>query len=363
MYRPNNQQGVTYVWNNAEGLLGDDITFLVCRALVKLPPARRDVGEVVGINSRNIVEGVSWNLSPKAIIGRLLVDLNLELPGEIESTELVKLALPYRTSIKSLRMGEVVPEVKYIYAKKVGVDSILVEGIITLASLGYLPWRSEVDITGEFSGVSTIKVGMSLPEIKETVSAQVRFILSGHKLEDSLLTVSGWKETFLMYISGKSRGEQVVVTQQVEPFTESIMLNTKVQSIGALEVSSGSLRTSVLDKREVLVEGDFFLIISPGFHIEEAFAPQEVMLKVKELVEKVQERKKEKKNEEVHNIKKEVKIVTHEKEEVPASPKEGALEIPDKTDTESGNNKDNEIEILRVSRKDKLNKHLRKLKD
>ncbi|KJS85684.1 MAG: hypothetical protein JM58_08085 [Peptococcaceae bacterium BICA1-8] len=361
MYRPNNPQGVTYVWNNAEGLLGDDITFLVCRALVKLPSAQRDVGEVVGINSRNVVEGISWALNPKAVIGRLLVDLNLELPGETENTELVKLALPYRTSIKSLRMGEVIPEVKYVYAKKIGVDSILVEGIITLASLGYLPWRSEEGIIGDFPGMSTIKVGLPLPEVKETVSAQVRFILSEHKLEDSVLTVSGWKEIFLMYIGGKSRGEQVIVTQQVEPFTERIMLNAQVQSIGALEVSSGSLRTSVVDKREVLVEGNFFLKISPGPHVEEAFAPQEIMLKVKEMVEKVQERKKEKQK--VQKIKEEEKITTPREKEVSVSPQEKTLQSNDKSETASEDHENEKNEPLRISRKDKVNKHLRKLKD
>ena len=77
MYRPDNLQNITYVWSNWEGLVGDDITFIVCRALISLAPRGQEIEKVVGIKGRNVIDAVSWHGNPKTVHGQLLVDLDL----------------------------------------------------------------------------------------------------------------------------------------------------------------------------------------------------------------------------------------------------------------------------------------------
>jgi len=291
MYRPNDLQNITYVWNNAEGLMGDDITFLVCRALIKLPPNRQEVGKVVGVTGRNVVESVSWASHPQGVMGKLLVDLSLQSK---KNTELIKLALPYRALIKSFRIGEINPEVKYVHAKKVGVDSLLVEGIISLTTLGYLPWRGQTGVKGNFYDSSTIKISKSLPEVKEMVSAQVRFIPYHHRLDGTTLTLNGWKEIHLMYIAENNRGENVIVTRHLEPFTQNIILESELKSLGNLEISNGNVQSHVLASREVVVEGEFALTAQPAPFMMEMSQHADLFSKVKEMSQKLQERKKDK---------------------------------------------------------------------
>lgn len=305
MYRPNDLQNITYVWSNAEGLVGDDITFLVCRALIKLPPNQQDVDKVVGVYGKNVIDGISWADNTKGVMGKLLVDLNLQLLNREKETEFVKLALPYRAVVKSSRLGEINPEVKYVYAKKVGMDSLLVEGIISLTSLGYLPWRGDTGITGEFSSSSTIKIALGLPEVQEMVSAQVRFMPLSYCLEEDALTLNGWQETHLMYITGKNRGEEVIVTRQIEPFTETIILNEKLSSLGFLEITNGNIQSQVISGRKVLVVGNFKLTAQSATPMGEAFSSNNVLEKMREMTQKIQAKKKVK----------EVRIATPDMEE------------------------------------------------
>ncbi|MGI6225764.1 MAG: hypothetical protein ACOYJ1_05850 [Peptococcales bacterium] len=272
--------------------MGDDITFLVCRALIKLPPDRREVEKVVETNGKNVINYISMIDNPRGVMGKLLVDLNLQMVGRGERTELIKLAIPYQASVRSF--GTINPEVKYIHAEIVGVNSLLVEGIISLTSLGYIPRRGMVrGMTSEFTSESTIRIANVLPEVKEMVSAQVRFIPLGHSLEEKSLTLNGWKETYLMYIADKTKGEKVIVTRQVEPFTETMFLDEKMSALSYLDIINRSIQSQVIGSREVLVKGNFELKVQPSASpSQEMLSPQVMLQEIKKLSQKIKAKKK-----------------------------------------------------------------------
>ncbi|NLT94984.1 MAG: hypothetical protein GXW85_05525 [Clostridia bacterium] len=258
MYRPDHLQNIAYVWSNTEGLVGDDITFLVARALIKLEQERQGIEKVVEISGRNVIDAVSWYEYPRTVQGQLLVDLHLESAGKGEKTKFYKLALPYRAPIKSFRLGELNPEVKFVHAKKMGGDSLLIEGIICLTCLGYLPWRGKKsNIGGAFTDSSIIKLNSLLPEIKEMVCTQIKFNPFGYSIKDNILSLRGWKEIHLMYIAQESRGERIVVTHQNEPFAKEIELNGDLRSLSYWEINNEKTENYVLGSREVKVVGNF----------------------------------------------------------------------------------------------------------
>lgn len=350
MYRPNDLQNITYVWSNTEGLMGDDITFLVCRALIKLEPERYRIEKVIGINGKNKIDAVSWHENPKGVQGQLLLDLDLGDRGE-----LLKLALPYRVPVKTQRLGQINPEVKFVHAKKVGVDSLLIEGIITLTSLGYLPWRGAVNnIGGVFSDNCTVKLDKLLPEVKEMVSAQIRFNPLSHNLKEGILTMSGWKEIHLMYIAQGDRGEKVVVTRQVEPFTKEIILNTNLSAYSYWEISNGNIESFVIGPREVMVTSDFQLLTQQAPFITPTNNTNSILKDIKEMRKLIKNRKKIKQEEKPEKINApeekemlpEVEVPLKRQEVVPVEKNEKSFGL-----------------IPRESKRAKLSKYMRQLAD
>ncbi|MDK2823031.1 MAG: hypothetical protein PWQ67_117 [Clostridia bacterium] len=306
MYRTINPQNITYVWNNSEGLMGNDISFIILRTMVKLPFNNPEIGEIINIKGENMIESISWTTTPKVVMGKLVVDFSYQpfnwdkaklveekMEREFDKSErllrnnknvknkeetifssitdkykidvydknvVLNFIIPYRALIKSQKVGEIDAQVKFIHARQVGLQRVLIEAVIALTSLGYFPWREE-GYTETFSNASLMTINEDLPDIKEPLTSQVRFIISDQKLEDGLLTISGLKEICLMYIGERTTGEKVIIARHFESFTENILLTDEMQFIGPMEIINDNLKTSLINKREVLIEGNYILKI------------------------------------------------------------------------------------------------------
>lgn len=329
MYRPDNLQNITYVRTNWEGLVGDDITFIVCRALISLAPKGQEIEKVVGIKGRNVIDAVSWHGNPKTFHGQLLLDLDLQLANDKEKSRFYKLALPFRAPVKSYRLGEINPEVKFVHVEKMGTDSLLIEGIISLTSLGYLPWRGAMDgLGGTFTDDSVIKLDKLLPEVKEMVCAQIKFNPFNHTRKEKTLILKGLKEVHLMYIAEESGGEKVVITRQVEPFTKEIYLNADLTSLGYLEITNGNIESQVLGPREIMVVGDFQVIAQGVPSMGTTNYTNEILKSVKEMGELIKKKRKHKKEEKNSTITEEKENFMEESASAPSNEVEGENKEP-----------------------------------
>lgn len=329
MYRPDNLQNITYVWSNWEGLVGDDITFIVCRALISLAPRGQEIEKVVGIKGRNVIDAVSWHGNPKTVHGQLLVDLDLQLANDKEKSRFYKLALPFQAPVKSYRLGEINPEVKFLHAEKMGTDSLLVEGIISLTSLGYLPWRGAMDdLGGTFTDDSVIKLDKLLPEVKEMVCAQIKYNPFSHTRKEKTLILTGLKEVHLMYIAEESGGEKVVITRQVEPFTKEIYLNVDLSSLGYLEINNGNIESQVLGPREIMVVGNFQVIAQGMPSMGATNYTNEILKKIKEMGEIIKNKRKHKKEEINSTVTEERENLTEESINAPSNEGEDENKTP-----------------------------------
>ncbi|MFZ7101373.1 MAG: hypothetical protein ACOWWO_01775 [Peptococcaceae bacterium] len=280
MYNPYFPRYGECVWNNIEGLIGDDISFIVCRTMLKLPADKPDIGRLNCEQKRNIIEGVNHNTYPKEIIGQLMVDIKYEAvnlddryrdifrkaqDGKEAKIEVgLGINIPYQGILRTKRQGSVIPQLKYLNIKQVGLRNIFVEGVIALAGTGNSPDTARNQRSEGFLNDSSLKLRENIPDIREPLAAQIKFNITQHKIKDGILTIKGLKDIYLMFIADKKTGENIIIVQETIPFSEEIYLMEEPLKIAHVDIVSTNTIINVLNKREVRIEGDFLLSMFQG---------------------------------------------------------------------------------------------------
>jgi len=421
-----NPQGLTYIWNNIEGLMGEEISYIVCRTMTRLPLNRPEIGEIISVGGKSEGQGLTKNTCPKWVHGNVFVEISYQPPEfekeDIEGIELedlekdfyrvgapvntvndafhqeetifsslstnsfqkidddgenviVRFAIPYRGLMYSHRIGDVITQVKFIHAQQVGLRSLLVEAVVALTSSD--PLRLDEPYKGKFSNKTLFRINKSLPSISEPLTSQVRFTLLDQQLDGSFLRISGLKETCLMYVAEKTMGEKVILTRQLEHFAENIKLDEEIQWAGPIDITNENLSVSLVNSREVIIEGKFGLKMVLDPFNDDVLKNDEIKEMLNELDNKVEndivenedlEVLKDNENEETKADEVILKATEEEAEEKEERENEKIeVEIPEVIEPDKSNERElfevsnSPSQILRESKRAKLTKHMREL--
>lgn len=260
MYSNNEiSKGIAYMWNDIAGLMGEDTSYLVCKTMLRLPLNSPKMTKILSVKGKNLENDFSVTNETSTVAGQVYVELAYQTYKEKEREEL-KFTIPYQGPIYSRANGEVIPEVKYIYARPVGFYNIAVEVVIALSNTRPQVLRDEdTSFLGEFFTRTLFSIEKTFPEAGEILTVQMRYSLQDQQVSGNMLRICGLQETRVMYTSEKALGEKVITTSQVEPFIESIELTREMSVAGPLSIVNRTLSAKLIDSRNIVIKGDFAL--------------------------------------------------------------------------------------------------------
>ncbi|MFZ5945256.1 MAG: hypothetical protein ACOYVD_14220 [Bacillota bacterium] len=295
MYGSYGALGVNCIWNNAEGLIGDDESHIVCKTMLRVPPNFPAVKAVVKANGRVFIKEPIFNIKPDTVAGEIQVNFSYkptDFPlgnGEDDRdfTDPIlpmSIVIPFETTMDIAKEEKVFSRIKYLKAQRVGMRNILLETVIYLARYNHSSRRIEGSFINQvFSRSCVLKIDYQHPAVAEPLTAQVVYNVTHSSFKDGVLHLSGWKENYLIYEGVKDIGERVLIHHQTEPFDEEIYCEEALSFDIPPKITCENLTLELLNNREVLLEGDYNLIM------ERLFEPQQEDVQEKLIEEKLQE--------------------------------------------------------------------------